>query len=132
MKQSPMLIFNSGAFSPEPGEDEATNPGIFGKRLAEWIRDGLPAAGFAAGEVIAEDFGWLVPVESKSHSLYVACSSTDEAAEEWRIFVFAEGGLISRLMGKGDRRQETVDAVHAAVRGMLESEPGVRDLREED
>jgi hypothetical protein len=132
MKQSPMLIFDSGAFPPEPGEDEAANPGIFGKKLAEWIRERLPAAGFAPGEVIAEDFGWLVPIESKPHALYVVCLSTDDTATEWRVSVFAEGGLIARLMGKGDRRQETVDAVYAAVRGIVEREPSARDLRQED
>lgn len=32
MKQSPILTFRSSAFPPEEGEDEATNPGIFGRR----------------------------------------------------------------------------------------------------
>ncbi|MGZ5272384.1 MAG: hypothetical protein ACXWC6_17365, partial [Ramlibacter sp.] len=75
MKQSPLLEFKSDAFTVAPGEDEATNPGVFGKSLAEWLSGELRAGGLAAGEVIAEDFGWCVPIESKPHALYVACAN---------------------------------------------------------
>lgn len=131
MKQSPLLIFESDAFAPEAGEDKATNPGIFGKRLAEWLRERLSGSAFTPRDVLAEDFGWLVPVESSPHSLYVACASTDGTGEEWRVFVFAEGGLLARLMGR-DRRHESVDALHAALRELLGREPAIRNLREED
>ena len=65
MKQSPLLTFESSAFAVTPGEDEETNPGIFGKALAQWLAEQLRVAGFATGAVMAEDFGWCVPVESK-------------------------------------------------------------------
>src|SRR5665213_516764 len=58
MKQSPLLSFKSSAFAVTPGEDEATNPGISGKWLAQWIHDGLSGSGIDVGSVISEDFGW--------------------------------------------------------------------------
>jgi hypothetical protein len=64
MKQSPLLEFESSAFAVLPNEDNETNPGIYGKALAQWLANQLRAAGVPAGEVIAEDFGWCVPVES--------------------------------------------------------------------
>src|SRR5204863_4211217 len=76
MKQSPLLIFECAAFAVIPGEDEQTNPGIYGKSLALWLAERLRSAGFAAGAIIAEDFGWCIPVDSKPHSLYVACAGT--------------------------------------------------------
>src|SRR2546426_8514214 len=85
MKQSPLLEFESSAFPVIPGEDEETNPGIYGKALAQWLAEHLRAAGFPTGNVIAEDFGWCVPVESQPHSLYVACASTGERSEERRV-----------------------------------------------
>ena len=48
MKQSPLLEFESSAFTVIPGEDESTNPGIYGKALAEWLADQLRAAGLPA------------------------------------------------------------------------------------
>jgi hypothetical protein len=130
MRQSPLLEFESTAFAVIPGEDDETNPGIFGKALARWLAEQLRAAGFIAGDVISEDFGWCVPVESKPHSLYVACASTGEKPNHWRVFAFAEGGVMARLLGK-DMSDESLASLFAAVRRCLESAPVVRELREE-
>jgi hypothetical protein len=35
MKQTPLLAFESSAFAVIPGEDHETNPGIYGKALAQ-------------------------------------------------------------------------------------------------
>ena len=130
MKQTPILEFESSAFAVIPGEDEETNPGIYGKSLAQWLAEQLRAAGFPAGDVIAEDFGWCVPIKSEPHALYVACSSTEEEPNHWRVFAFAEGGLMARLLGK-DSRAESLTAVFSALRRSLESSPVIRGLREE-
>jgi hypothetical protein len=130
--QSAMLLFESNAFAAAPGEDEQTNPGIFGRALAEWVGDRLRELGLPAEPVIAEDFGWCVPVRLTPHALYVACASEEEMPGSWRwqLFVFAEGGLLQRLLGK-DTRREAVDRVFAAVRQALESSPDIRNLTEE-
>ena len=75
MSISSTLIFQSVAFPPEEGEDEQTNPGIFGRNLAHWVSGFLNEAGIAAGDVIPEDFGWCVPVETTPHHTFVACCS---------------------------------------------------------
>jgi len=129
MRQSPLLEFESSAFAVIPGEDEDTNPGIFGKALAQWLAEQLRAAGLPVGDVIPEDFGWCVPVESKPHSLYVACANTGEKPDQWRVFAFAEGGVMARLLGK-DKSTESLASLFAAVRRFLESAPSVRGLRE--
>ena len=130
MKQTPLREFESSAFAVIPGEDEETNPGIYGKALAQWLAEQLRAAGFPSGEIIAEDFGWCVPVKSEPHSLYVACGSTGEKSNQWRVFAFVEGRVMARLLGK-DRSAESLAALFTALRRCLESAPIVRGLREE-
>ena len=138
LMQSALLHFESSAFGIDPGEDEATNPGIFGRTLAEWVRDRLREQGLPAEDVIAEDFGWCVPVRLDPHAVYVACAS-DEGGPEgppprdgaaWQLFVFAEGGLLQRLFGK-DTRREAMDRVFGAVRQALASSPDIRNLTED-
>ena len=129
MTQSPVLEFESSAFAVAPGEDEETNPGIYGKALPQWLAEQLRSAGFSAGDVIAEGFGWCVPVASEPHALYVACASTGERPDQWRVFGFAEGGVIARLLGK-DKRAESLATLYAAVRRSLESTPTILNLRE--
>ena len=130
MKQSPLLEFESSAFPVVPGEDEETNPGIHGKALAQWLAEQLRASGVPAGEVVPEDFGWCIRVDSKPNSLYVACASTGERPDQWRVFAFAEGGVLARLLGK-DQSAESLASLFAEVRQCLESAATVRGLREE-
>jgi hypothetical protein len=128
MKQSPMLIFECADFVVTYDEDRETNPGLFGKSLARWLAEQLHAAGFPAGAVFAEDFGWCVPVGPKPHTLYVVCQGSGDA--EWRVFAFTEGRIIARLLGR-DRSGVLLAEVFGAVRRALESAPSVRRLREE-
>ena len=130
--KSALLLFESNAFPVQPGEDDQTNPGIFGRALAEWVGARLRAQGLPAEAVIAEDFGWCVPVRLPPHAVYVACANGEEdpASSRWQLFVFAEGGLLRRLFGT-DTRREAMDRVFAAVRQALESAPEIRNLIEE-
>jgi hypothetical protein len=130
--QSAMLHFESSAFGTDPSEPEETNPDIFGRSLAQWVGARLRERGLPAEEVIAEDFGWCVPVRLAPHAVYVACASEEEmpASWRWQLFVFAEGGLLQRLFGR-DTRREAVDRVFGAVRQALESSPDIHDLSEE-
>lgn len=130
MAKTRLLEFESSAFTVAPGEDGETNPGVYGKALAQWLADQLRSTGFAVGDVIAEDFGWCLPVASRPHSLYVACASTGERPDHWRVFAFAEGGVMARLLGK-DKKSESLAFLFTALRRCLESAPTVRNLREE-
>jgi hypothetical protein len=130
MKQSALLEFESTAFPVIPGEDEHTNPGVYGKTLAQWLAEQLHAKGILTNELIAEDFGWCVPIKSKPHRLYVACASTEEKQNHWRVFAFVEGGLVSRTFGK-DTSGESLASLFATIRQVLKSSQSIQRLREE-
>ena len=129
MNQSPMLCFTSLAFVVEPGEDDATNPGIFGKTLAHWLAAQLREHGIPAGDVIPEDFGWCLGVGAKSERLYVACSSADGERARWRVFAFRDRGPLAGLFGRG-AMTEPVTSLFATVKEILEASPQVQDLHE--
>jgi hypothetical protein len=130
MMQSPLLHFESSTFVITPGEDERTNPGIFGQALANWVADQLRTRGLQVGDVIAEDFGWCVPVRIKPYSVYVACASESEESSQWQLFAFSEGGLLNRVLGK-DSRAEALNSVFGAVKQALESSSDIRNIEEE-
>jgi hypothetical protein len=126
---SPVLTFKSANFKVEVGEDESTNPGLFGKALAGWLGKAL-VDGFTDEGVIAEDFGWLVTVPHPKHALYVACVSSDETATEWKVYVFAEGAWIQRMF-KRLNLQLGVDELYARVKALLASTSGISIVDEE-
>ncbi len=122
---SPVLMFQSSRFEVMQDEDELTNPGIFGRSLAEWMAHELPTHGYRAlGEVIPEDFAWCVPVAAEDCELYVACAN---AADGWQTYVFADCGLMERLAGR-DPRARAVAGLYSAVRTILEDAPDISYL----
>lgn len=127
--RSPLLNFRSSSFAVEPGEDESTNPGIFGRALAAWLGRELLRS-FDEANIVPEDFGWLVAVPHSKHSLYIACASADQSTTEWRVFVFAEGRLLARLLGKVNL-EHAVDELYARVKALLLATPGISDVVEE-
>ncbi|MFC5472796.1 hypothetical protein [Paraherbaspirillum soli] len=129
MKKNVLLEFESAAFADSPGADQHTNPGVVGKALAQWLAEQLRAQGLIVGQVVAEDFGWLVPVEAKPHLLFVACANAEETNNRWRVFTFAESGLLSRLFGR-DNSAEPLAFLFAAVKQALQSDPAIQGLRE--
>jgi hypothetical protein len=97
-----MLDFESSAFVVKPREDAETNPGIYGKSLAEWLCNQHRAAGVPAGDVGAEDFGWYVPVWPLDTLL--ACQ---------RRWIKAQGALevlLAEIVALGGRLPEEIDA----------------------
>lgn len=130
MRQSPLLAFQSSAFAVIPGEDEATNPGFYGRALAQWLAEQLCGVGVPAGGVFAEDFGWCIEVESSPHRLTVVCASTPEEPGVWKVFAFAEGGMMARVFGK-DENAESLASLFTAVRSCIESNPSIHSLHEE-
>lgn len=96
------VTFTSDFFKPTPGEDEQTNPGRFGKLLAEWLAEHLKARGVPVEDVIPEDFGWVVLLFRKPFTLWLGCGNTEGSTTEWSVFAVAERSLAQRLLRRID------------------------------
>jgi hypothetical protein len=90
----------------------------------------LAAHSYAVGEIVAEDFGWCVPIKSDSPRLFVACASVEETPNQWRVFAFAEGGTLARLFGK-DKSAQLLASLYGVLKQVLQSEPSIKALCEE-
>jgi hypothetical protein len=122
--------FESSAFPPVPGEDEETNPNIFGRALSEWLAEQLRTKGFEVKRLVAEDFGRLIEVVHPGCKLYVAMANTDQVGAEWRVFTFSEFGFIARLRGLPSGA-EAIAELMAALKKILAASSQIRNLSEE-
>jgi hypothetical protein len=122
--------FESSAFPPVPGEDEETNPCIYGRALSEWLAAQLRTAGFEVKRLVAEDFGRLVEVAHPGCKLYVAVSNVDEVGVEWRVFTFSEFGFLARLRRLPSGAEAIADLM-AALKKILSANSQILNLREE-
>jgi len=69
--------FRSRRFRVEPGEDRPVCPGIYGRQLAHWLRDGLVGRGYPNAQARQEDWGWCVVARQRPHLLWIGCGSVD-------------------------------------------------------
>jgi hypothetical protein len=120
------VTFSSPHFKIEPGEDEATNPGIYGKALAEWMAAQLRRRGIAVEDVFAEDFGWCVMVKRKPIMLWVACANLDDRSTGWQMYIALERGLMARLRGVDGRAD--LEQLRTHYRALVTEIPDVANI----
>ena len=118
--KSETLYFVSELFTVEPGEEDETNPGIFGKQLAHWVKNRFEENGYSEIEIVPEDWGWCVILQRKPNLIWVGCSgqkgvefSTDyfEEGEEgitWNCFLVMEAPFIKKFLGSGNSTEAFV------------------------
>lgn len=119
--------FTSDAFNIVPGEDEETNPGIYGIELARWIKHTLPKYSVNTKEVLPEDFAWLTIVQSQYYYPWIACSNQQDKTDQWFCILTIEGGFISRILRPGSRRKE-FNTIFLPFIKMLENEDIIREI----
>ena len=73
------VAFKSASFPKYQDEDaETINAHLWGKRLAEYLRDQLPNHGVATAGILCEDFGWIVEIEHEPFPLFIGCGVIDD------------------------------------------------------
>jgi hypothetical protein len=138
-----VLQFHADLFPALPHEDEAINPGILGRALADWITGQLRDGPFEVREEHAEDFGWCLVVRPAPRMLWIGVSGAcdldwppgglDEAMAaripaasiEWTLQVCAETSGW-RPLGPDDPLHAEADALLRTLRDALEATGRVR------
>src|SRR6266404_5331492 len=123
-----MLSFAPPSSRRTKGNKNRLTPGLWGKRLAEYLREKLPGQGIETGEIYSEDWGWAVPVKNETFALWIGCGHQDGDDDEFLCFIEPSKPIIRRFFKKID----TTDAVAQlakALEAILTSDPDIRDLR---
>jgi hypothetical protein len=89
--------FRSSKFPPYEGEEEQINPGLWGKRLAEYLVQKLPEQGIATDEIIAEDWGWYVPVPNDGFRLALCCGHQYGDDDQFLCFTDPSTPMVRKL-----------------------------------
>jgi hypothetical protein len=121
--------FRSDAFPAESGEAEAINPGRWGKKLAEFLRGELDRDGLKGGDIIAEDWGWMIPIENDDFPLWVGCGNYEEYPDGFLCFIEPNKPAVRRGLFRRVDTTARVAEVARALDGALRSRPDIRDVR---
>ena len=94
--------FRSSKFPAYEGESEEINPGIWGKRLAEYLTQKLGEKGIETEEFFAEDWGWYIPVRNEGFRLAVCCGHQDGDDDQFACFTDPRTPVVKKLLKKID------------------------------
>jgi hypothetical protein len=119
--------FRSDKFPPYHDEAQI-NPDLWGKRLAEFLRDGLRAEGFQAEQPTAEDWGWMLPIANQKFRLWIGCGHYQEHPDGFLCFIEPHTQHVRRLLTRIET-SETTAALQRAMDKLLSEDAGVREKR---
>jgi hypothetical protein len=119
--------FCSDLFRPYPGEEEETNPGRYGKRLAEFLIAGLTNANIVCKAPVAEDWGWRIDVQNDAFTLWIGVGVYEEYPDGFLCFIEPHEAVIRKFFRKIDTRGP-VEALQRAMDKVLSAEPGIRNV----
>jgi len=113
--------FKSDKFPPYEGEEEGINPGLWGKRLAEYLQKNLPLHGLKVTCIGSEDWGWMVELENKEYPLWIGCGHQSGEKVEFLCFIEPSKPFIRKWFKKIDTRNQ-INHVAAALAKVFESD----------
>jgi hypothetical protein len=122
-----LVEFRSNKFPAYDGEQEQINPGLWGERLAEYPVATLAAQGIEAGEPVAEDWGWYVPVKVDGAAVALCCGHQDGDPDEFLCFTDPSVPVTRKLFKKIDRTAQLRKLLEA-LDAILSADPDIRAI----
>jgi hypothetical protein len=136
--------FKSSDFEAEPGEDEETNPRMYGRQVASWLHERFQALGYEVEDVFGEDWGWCVMCQRDPYWLWVGCVNLRDYEHAqpddppppadrllWNVVPMAEVPFFKYLFKKKPDPRPGLDKIGAELKAILDSDPRVEVVDDE-
>ena len=120
--------FRSDKFPPYEGEEEDINPGLWGKRPAEYFVENLPAHGIETEDIIAEDWGWYIPIQNADFRLAICCGHQNGDDDEFLCFTDPSEPVVRKLFKKLDATQ-ALAKLTGAMADILAADADISDIK---
>ena len=122
-----LVEFRSSRFPPYEGEDELINPGLWGRRLAEYLVERLAEKDIETAGMIGEDWGWYVPVLVQGIKLAICCGH--QYGDDYEFLVFTDPGppVFRKFFRKIDATPQ-LTRLTEALQQILAADPDIRDV----
>ncbi len=116
--------FRSDKFPPYEGEEEQINPGLWGRRLAEYLVEKLTSAAVETEEIIPEDWGWYIPIKNETFRLGLCCGHQHGDDNEFLCFTHPDRPIVRRWFRKIETREQ-IERLTDALDRILTSDPDI-------
>ena len=116
--------FRSSKFPAYEGEEIDVNPGLWGRRLTEYLVANLTARGIIFGAPAREDWGYYLPVKCDGVTIALCCGLQSGADDEFLCFTDPPSPTLKRLFRKVDITPQ-LTRVLDSLRVQLESDSDI-------
>ena len=129
------ILFEANRFNLSEVQPHFINDTCFGEDVAAWLRDKLLALGISATVPDQEDWGWYIEATYAGAIYFIGVGgnqqpgASDKNAGEWRIMIERHRSVWDKLTGKNTITPN--DALLVIIRGIIDAEPGFRNVRQE-
>ena len=134
------VFFRTEKFDIEEGDDSETNPDIYGKQFADWLKQKLSQLDDEIEAAIPEDWGWCVMCSREEGMLWVGCASyIDGEIEEghlpakkdiiWHCFATIEQPLLKRLFSSSEGKNK-LEKLKKELKRVIHEEESFRIVQE--
>lgn len=120
--------FRSSAFPACDGEDTEINPGRWGKRLAEFLRQKLEEEKIQTEPIYFEDWGVALPIKNEGFPVWIGCGNYEEHEDGFLCFIEPSKPSVRRWFRKIDT-VPTVSRIADSLDKILRGHPEIRDVR---
>ena len=119
--------FRSSKFPPSDGEEDEINPGLWGRRIAEYLVEKLSERGIKSDSIIAEDWGYYIPIQNERFKLAVCCGHQSGDDDEFLCFTDPSRPIVKKLFKTIDGTAE-LTRLTEAIHQVLVSDAEIRDI----
>ena len=119
--------FRSSKFPPYEGEEDQINPGLWGKRLAEYLVQKLAERGIETEEMIAEDWGWYVPVRNEAFRIALCCGHQNGDDDQFLCFTDPSTPVVRKFLKKTDATPQ-LKRLTSELQQILAADPDIREV----
>jgi hypothetical protein len=100
---------------------------MWGKRLAEYMSQKLQERGIKLLEIIAEDWGYYLPIQNEGFRLALCCGHQYGDNDQFIIFTDPQAPKVRKLLRVIDATSQLTKLVNA-VKEILENDPGIYEI----
>ena len=100
---------------------------MWGKRLAEYLVQKLSEKGIETEKIVADDWGYYIPVQNEGFRLAICCGHQNGDADQFLCFTDPGTAVVKKLFKKIDATPQ-LSRLTEAVQQILASDPEIRDV----
>ena len=119
--------FRSAKFPPYEFEEEEINPGLWGKRLTEYLAKELAERGIETDEMAIEDWGCYLPIRNDGFRLALCCGHQDGDDDQFLVFTDPSSPKVKKWFRTIDATPQLtrlLDALHQ----ILDGDPDIHEV----